>query len=120
MTHWTVVLRFAIDVDRADDFRSEAAQCARLLAAAEGCHGSEVGRASDDPSIWILSTRWRSVGDYRRALSSNQVKLEAMPLLSTAINEPTAFEVLFEVDADGEREASGDLASDAKTLDRSR
>jgi hypothetical protein len=53
-------------------------------------------------------------------LSSFDVKLQAVSFLSRAIDEPTAFEVLFAVDEAGEREVSGDLAGDAGTVDRSR
>ena len=118
---WLVVLRFSgPETDDATAFLVDASRSARLLASAEGCLGVEVGRASDDPSTWVLSARWRSVGDYRRALSSYPVKVEAMGFLSKAVEEPTAFELLFVVDADGERTASGDLASDAQWVDRSR
>ena len=65
-------------------------------------------------------SRWSSVGSYRKALSSYDVKLNAVPFLSRAIDEPTAFEVLFGVDSEGERVSSGDLAGDAGTVDRSR
>jgi hypothetical protein len=98
----------------------EATRVAGRLAARDGCRGVEVGRASDDPSLWVLSSRWESVGAYRRALSDYEIKVNAIPFLSRAIDEPTAFEVLFSVDAEGERAASGDLASDANTVDRSR
>jgi hypothetical protein len=67
-----------------------------------------------------MLARWDSVGSYRKALSSYDVKLNAVPFLSGAIDEPTAFEVLYGVDVDGERAASSDLAGDAGTMDRSR
>ena len=57
-----------------------------------------VGRNVDDADLWLLSTRWENVGSYRRALSAYDVKLAAVPVLSTAIDEPSAYEV---VDADG-------------------
>ena len=120
MSVWTVVLRFSVLTTEVTDFRSRAMATARLLAAADGCQGVEVGRASDAPSMWMLAIRWDSVGAYRRALGSHQVKAEGMPFLSTAIDEPTAFEVLFASDVRGERSAPGDLASDAATVDRSR
>jgi quinol monooxygenase YgiN len=117
---WTVVLRFRVPAGEVDDFLASATKAARLLAGSDGCGGVEVGRASDDPTLWMLCSRWWSVGDYRRALSSYQVKLDAVPFFAGAIDEPTAFEVLLAVDAEGERAASGDLASDAQWVDRSR
>jgi hypothetical protein len=46
--------------------------------------------------LWVLETRWTNVGSYRRALSAYDVKLGAVPLLSRAIDEPSAYEVLDE------------------------
>ena len=120
MTEWVVVMRFSVAHDRIDGFVSDAASVARLLGSMDGCLGIEVGRASDEPSLWVLSSRWSSVGAYRRALSEYEIKVKAVPFLSRAIDEPTAFEVLFAVDPGGERSASGDLAGDAGTIDRSR
>jgi quinol monooxygenase YgiN len=117
---WVVVMRFRVPVDGADDFRREAAGVARLLTGFDGCGGAEVARASDDPSLWTLVSRWISVGSYRKALSDYDVKLNAVPFLSQAIDEPTAFEVLYARDDAGERTTSGDLAGDAGTVDRSR
>ncbi|MFL6071207.1 MAG: antibiotic biosynthesis monooxygenase family protein [Actinomycetes bacterium] len=120
MTDWVVVLRFSVPDDVATRFSDEASRVARLLGARAGCLGVEVGRASDDPTLWVMSSRWQSVGAYRRAVSDYEIKVQAVPFLSQAIDEPTAFEVLFAIDAEGERAASGDLASDADTVDRSR
>lgn len=63
-----------------------------LLAAAPGYAGGEIGRNLDDPDLWLLSTRWESVGAYRRALSSYDFKLHGMPRLGRAIDEPGAYE----------------------------
>ena len=120
MTDWVVVMRFAVSPGATDAFRAEATEVARLLRTRDGCVGVEVARASDDPSLWLLSARWASVGHYRRALSSYEVKAGAVPFLSRAVDEPTAFEVLFGADAHGERSAPGDLAGDAGSVDRSR
>jgi quinol monooxygenase YgiN len=120
VSEWIVVMRFVVAEADVQQFRADATAASRVLGACGGCLGVGVGRASDDPQQWIVTARWRSVGDYRRALSSFDVKLEAVPFLSRALDEPTAFEVLFSLDADGERTASGDLAGDASTIDRSR
>ena len=55
-----------------------------------------IGRAADDPDLWLVVTRWTGAGPYRRALSSYDVKARATPLLSRAIDEPTAFELVAE------------------------
>ena len=59
-----------------------------------------VGRNLDEPELWLLTTRWENVGSYRRALSAYDVKLTAVPLLSRAIDEPSAYEVVEPGDAD--------------------
>ena len=68
---------------------------AKLLATQSGCDAVVVGRAIDDPSCWLLTSDWESVGTYRRALSSFDVKLQGVPVLSQAIDEPSAYEVLY-------------------------
>lgn len=66
----------------------------RALADCDGFIRAQFGRAADDPRYWCLVTEWRSVGAYRRALSSFQVKLDATPLLAEAAQDPSAYEVL--------------------------
>jgi hypothetical protein len=39
-----------------------------------------------------MVTRWSNVGSYRRALSSYEVKMDAVQTLSRAIEEPSAYE----------------------------
>lgn len=63
-----------------------------LLAAREGCLEAGLWRNLDEPGLWSLVTRWRDVGSYRRALSSYEVKLHGVPILSRAIEEPSAYE----------------------------
>ncbi|MGF1661522.1 MAG: antibiotic biosynthesis monooxygenase family protein [Kineosporiaceae bacterium] len=83
------------------------------LADRPGYRWGVLGRSTDDPGLWVLTTRWDSVGDYRRGLSAWDVKLHAHPLLYEAVDEPTAFEVLLEVDPGGAvRESPSDRAAD--------
>ncbi len=90
------------DSDSADgdsaDFRREIEQAHAALAARPGYVDGAVGRNVDDPALWLLTTRWENVGSYRRALSSYDVKVAAVPLLSRALDEPSAYEPV------GERE----------------
>jgi hypothetical protein len=110
-----VVLRFDEAGDRSDDFLDEARAALAVLAEQPGFDDGWVGRATDDPRRWAMALRWQSVGAYRRALSAFPVKLHAVPLLSRAIDEPTAFEVL---EARGARHASSSSAraDDADTV----
>jgi hypothetical protein len=45
-------------------------------------------------NLWCLVTEWESVGAYRRAVGSYDVRSVATPLLSRALSEPSAFEAL--------------------------
>ncbi len=42
----------------------------------------------------MLTTTWANVGSYRRALSAYDVKMTAVPLLSRAVDEPSAYETV--------------------------
>ena len=89
-----VVMRFGVTGAAGADFRERARVAVEILAAQRGFVSGAVGRATDDPTRWVLTLTWESVGDYRRALSAFDVKVAAVPLLSEAIDEPTAYEVL--------------------------
>ncbi len=65
-----------------------------LLADKAGYVIGWIGRNLDDPDLWTLTTRWENVGAYRRALSSYELKLHGVPVLSRAIDEPGAYEVV--------------------------
>lgn len=79
---------------RAEDesFRDALTTALGALADRPGYVDGTIGRNLDDPTLWSLVTRWADVGSYRRALSSYEVKLHAVPTLSRAIDEPSAYE----------------------------
>lgn len=79
---------------RAEDegFRADLEAAAEVLRVREGCEEVRLGRNLDDPGLWVMVSRWRDVGSYRRALSAYEVKVGAVPTLSRAIDEPSAFE----------------------------
>lgn len=87
-----VVTRFRVPVEEGDAFRAAALLAHDTLASRPGYRSGSLGRNLDDPELWALVTHWESVGAYRRALSAYDVKLHAVPLLSRAIDEPSAFE----------------------------
>ena len=84
---------------RSDDvaLRGDLESALTVLQVQPGCEDGRLGRNVDDPGLWVMVTRWSDVGSYRRALSSYDVKVGAVPLLSRALDEPSAFE-----DLDGE------------------
>lgn len=109
-----VITRYRVDESGAAAFLADARTALAALAARPGYREGTIGRATDDPQLWVLSTRWEHVGAYRRALSGYEVKMQAVPLLSRAIDEPSAYEVL----EGGDEPADGRTrrAADADTI----
>ncbi|CAB4715419.1 MAG: antibiotic biosynthesis monooxygenase [Actinobacteria bacterium] len=73
-----------------------------LLAGRPGYLSGRFGVATDQDfdrasgstpnSVYALVTEWENVGSYRRALSGFEIKMEVVPLLSRALDEPGGFE----------------------------
>lgn len=84
--------RAPVGTPEADELRVGLERAHAVLAACPGYLGGDLGRNVDDPDLWALVTRWEHVGAYRRALSSYDVKLHAVPLLGRALDEPSAYE----------------------------
>jgi quinol monooxygenase YgiN len=87
-----VVNRFRVSPAETPAFRDGLERARDALSAQAGYVGGRVGRNIDDPELWVLTTEWEGVGSYRRALSSYDVKLAAVPTLSRALDEPSAYE----------------------------
>jgi len=83
-----------VPLEEGETFRAELAEVRAVLAERPGYVDAQVGRNLDDPTLWVLTTRWDNVGAYRRALSSYDVRLHAVPLLSRALDEPSAYELV--------------------------
>ncbi len=84
--------RFRVPEDETAEFRPALEAALQVLSGRKGYAGGNLGRNVDDPTLWTMVTQWDDVGSYRRALSSYEVKLGAVPLLSRAIDEPSAYE----------------------------
>jgi quinol monooxygenase YgiN len=87
-----VVNRFRVPEAEQAEFRGDLERAVETLAAQQGYVGGRIGRNVDDPELWVLTTEWEGAGDYRRALSSYDVKATAVPTLSRAVDEPSAYE----------------------------
>ena len=74
-----------------------------VLSGRPGFVRGHLGRAVDDPELWVLSTQWSGVGDYRRGLSAYDVKFAIAPLMPYVVEEPSAFAVVQTWAADGGR-----------------
>jgi len=90
--------RFRVPAHETDAFLVDARAALALLRTRPGFLRGHLGRCTDDPALWVLSTEWAGVGSYRRALSSYDVKVGAVPLLSRALDEPGAFELVERTD----------------------
>jgi heme-degrading monooxygenase HmoA len=91
-----VVSRFTVAEAEGGDFAERARAVVDTLALQAGFLSGRLGRATDDPTAWVLVTEWTSVGSYRRGISAYDVKVTATPLLALAHDEPSGFEVLYD------------------------
>ena len=89
-----VVNRFRVPEAEQDPFRGDLERAHETLAMQQGYVEGRIGRNVDDPELWVLVTAWEGPGAYRRALSAYDVKLTAVPTLSRALDEPSAYETV--------------------------
>ena len=75
-----------------EELRGRLEEALAVLGEQRGYVDGAVGRNVDDPTLWVLQTRWDGPGAYRRALSAYDVKLHAVPVLGRALDEPSAYE----------------------------
>ncbi len=108
-----VVTRYVVPLPDGQRFREQAREALDALQARPGCRRGHVGRSMDEPDRWLLQTEWDSVGAYRRALSSYDVKVRAVPVMYRAIDEPTAYEVLVAGSPEGLLDDDSDRSADA-------
>jgi hypothetical protein len=85
------ISRFRFDEQLTD---TKLTRCLEQLGQQPGFRSGRVGRAIDDPTLWVLQTIWADVGSYRRALSAYDVKMNVVPVLANAIDEPSAYEIV--------------------------
>jgi hypothetical protein len=84
-----------------DDIEAAAATALAAFARRPGYRRGTLGRSTDDESAWVIVTEWRDVGSYRRAIGHADLKLHAAPLFAQALDQPSAFEALVSIVADG-------------------
>jgi hypothetical protein len=93
-----VLTRFRVDhpadPDEEAGLRAELEEALAVLSEQRGFVDGHLGRNVDDPTLWVLQTRWEGPGTYRRALSAYDVKMRAWATLGRALDEPTAYEVV--------------------------
>lgn len=119
--HTLVVTRYRVPEGTAATFRGRIRDALDAFAGTAGFLGGRIGRSTDEPDLWVLQMSFRDLGSYRRALSSYDVKVRAVPVMYDALDEPSAFEVLEQAGAEAETETSqaragSDLAADAAVV----
>jgi hypothetical protein len=94
-------------------FMQQARAALDALRARPGFVRGSAGPCTDEGDLWVVVTEWESVGAFRRALSSFDVKVHAVPLLATALDEASAFESLLVASPQQLVERASDRAGDA-------
>lgn len=88
------ITRATVPAEQEATFLAAAQETLGLLADRDGFRRGHVGRAMDDPTLWVLSTEWDGVGSYRRGLSAYDVKVAIAPLMAYVVNEPSAYQTV--------------------------
>lgn len=107
-----VVLRYNVGSSGFAEFLTEAEAAIEVLSTRPGFIRGTVGQAIDEAGQMTVLLEFSEVGTYRRALSNYDVKIKAVPLLSRAIDEPSAFELLHSRDHDGTIDEQSSIAPD--------
>ena len=89
------IARISTPLAEASQFEAQLLTALEAFSACAGFVSGEFGQNLDDTTLWSLVTHWENVGSYRRALSNLNVKMNAIPLLAQAIDEPGAYERSF-------------------------
>lgn len=89
-----MVIRFRVEETAQPEFVARLATAVEVLSRQRGFVAARTGRNADDPELLALSMEWQNIGSYRRALSPYEVKVAAVPILSQAIDEPTAYDLI--------------------------
>lgn len=85
------ISRFRV-VGAASGFRGRAEAAVEFFSTRPGCLSADLLQNLDEPELWAIVTRWENVGSYRRAFNGYDAKMVLVPLLSEAIDEPSAYD----------------------------
>ena len=88
-----VVTRHRVPERESEEFERAAAAALAALAERPGHRHGWAGPALDDPELWTVVSVWASIGAARRALASVETRMALMPLMASALDEPSVFDV---------------------------
>lgn len=77
--------------DPAPGFEQGARAVVEFWRGKDGCRFVELVRNLDEQSLWAIVSHWESVGAYRRSFSGHEAKMVLTPVLSLAVDEPSAY-----------------------------
>ena len=80
-----------------EDWSSNAITALAVLQVRDGFISGAIIRSPDEPQRHLVTCEWQDVGSYRRALSSTESKMLVWPFLADMIDQPSAYETLFQV-----------------------
>lgn len=111
-----VINRFRVTSAQSASFAESARTALATLAESVGFIDGAIAQATDETDLRLITTRWQDVGSYRRALSRFEVKISAVPLLSQAIDESSAFEAVHLIREGVATSATSGRAADADVI----
>lgn len=83
--------RFRVPAASEASFLTRADAAVAFFRTRTGCLSADLVRNLDEPELWAISTTWENVGSYRRSFNGYDAKVVLVPLLSEAIDEPSAY-----------------------------
>ena len=111
-----VINRFRVPSEQSASFAEEARVALATLAESVGFIDGAIAQATDETDLRLITTRWQDVGSYRRALGRFEVKISAVPLLSQAIDEASAFEAVHLISDGVTSSVASGRAADADSI----
>ena len=108
---WQAVTVIVVTEHRAgDEFGPLGRGLLAALSVADGFVDGRLCRSPDEPDVWLIVSSWRDVGSMRRGFGTFDAKVAAAPVMHSAVDRVSAFEVLAQADVDGVRDFSSDRA----------
>lgn len=86
-----VVNRFRVPEPERPSFEARARAAVELFQTRTGLRSIDLVQNIDEPDLWALVSHWDDIGSYRRSLNGYDSKVTIVPMLSLAVDEPSAY-----------------------------